>query len=1436
MQTAASISRSIENTYASRIAIEFCSQIRGTTYNSSPASSSSNKTLAASLKRMLRTDSSDIFDGLLDLDAEATQAYSESAYKDFLAATGGTVRTQEDENLHDGEDQGVEANLEGAGEVRGVVDKIEVLGPFQQTGLEINNGECGKEDDNQSLDAVDSSSMTSDGQYDMLHLHPRTPVAQKYGQVGIPSSATTPGLPVNPFAATNLNAPGVMGLSQVFKATQAVTPFAKKLASDPPTDRPSPDIYNARHTPAQLTSVTPLHYVQSDPTVPSAHLLPIPSSSPKSPEQHIQTSPSEQSPLKNRRAREDGSENDLVGPGLSQDIRRSMQRREMDRTAMTVLTHAEVPSKSSATISVRDRRSHLRGQTNNERMPVTIDKRRRRADNRETAELQSDAATSSSQSDHEEQHIEGLRQRKQVTESSNSIQPGRISSQAVQVPMTSARRVYSLTARGTSQESPLSSKMDRLQGPASYDVRFSQSSQRIAVDFLNENKSSGSVVVEGTQIEKPAISSPAPNDYEQSRPTASMQIEVQREVPLLSIQPGRSVSPALSTAAQAVPSINGAGGPDSTAHTSQIPQEYPKRPNFGNPTSIPDQSHQTRMPSSRAEFPVLAFAQEPPHAPSTGNNSAAGAHEHSSQARSPRRDERNGSAREDSAPALISSMRTSTLPAEREYGKARPRRHRVAPPKESSPHVEEIPETSPSGIRPAKSVAGLESSPGSSADEAVLNQPARKNRKVRPINKTGEDDTEPRLLNGLLRTTRERPLEDNTRGFAQDAEVLDSQSPARPGELRETSEHEYSVPESGDNSSPILPARKRQRTNEGSGVRPWQSTSREVRTRRQAMTARRGPRVRRPLKAFKGSAESTRHSRPVETKTASPISLGETSDLPSGALRRRPERRNRGIPQSSGSSADEQVKGTRNTGISCPPSVAPSRHSRASKVSGSITHAPENINVDQHQTTSEANITKSNRVFALFKGGNTAYYPATCVSSSGTTKCRIRFDDGTVDVLNRRDVRRLELKPGDVVKVDLESMRKKNYIVVALKDKPGSSSGEEEKALSAQPCLTDIYGHSTAVLRPKSRDSLRTELPMDEEVVEQHLKDLYIVKSGWTQFSDRLHSHVTEPAEDESKSGLANEVPSIPGTPASRARRSIVATPAYGALGVTSIKITSGLFKNMVFAVSYDSSNEERNRVLKLIESKGGTLLQDGFHQLFNLDEGLTRRQQPPFYPPEDYPKPFALKQTAVSWGFACLIADQHTRRVKYLQALALGLPCLAGRWIDDCVAQNQILPWAPYLLPAGVSNFLRGAIHSRILEYYPAEGAQFTNQLQASPNLFKNKSVLYITGKGKPTESRQNILFLLYALGASRIITVVSVANANAALTEGRQKSSPWDFVYLESDMSSTEQSLGGIDDASPARRAGISPMLELPDGSHTRLINREFIVQSLILGKFCR
>lgn len=510
------------------------------------------------------------------------------------------------------------------------------------------------------------------------------------------------------------------------------------------------------------------------------------------------------------------------------------------------------------------------------------------------------------------------------------------------------------------------------------------------------------------------------------------------------------------------------------------------------------------------------------------------------------------------------------------------------------------------------------------------------------------------------------------------------------------------------------------------------------------------------------------------------------------------------------------------------------------------------------------------RVLALFKGALNAYYPATCLGTSTVEgfKLRVRFDDGTVTLLEPHHVCRLQLQPGDQTKVDLNKMRSKAYTVTGF-----ANPFNHEKA--EQYPKTDIYGNLTAILTPKQRDSLPGIPPPNSgEAVHVPITSVYVTQSMWINFANRRYTHTDTSAHaTHLRISTPSTNPSIPTTPASRSRRKnslldqVMTTRTIRADSSTpSIPANpTGVFAGMAFAVSYISHTAEKDSIMDLIQRHGGQVLETGFEQLFSVpdlpDPATPAPQRTSVTPAninEDadadaHTADLSLTPAARSLGFVALIADRHSRRAKYIQALALSLPCLSGRWILDSVARGAPLPWPKYLLPAGESAYLGGATRSRTLEGYEVGGARLVETMRGRARLLADGEgagvdghgdaegtggggvLLVVSGGQKKWVQRKTYAFLTFALGAARVRRVGSLAAAKEALVleEGR-----WKWVFVDGRVEEAEKVLfGGVKrkredeiSGSGSGRGKETKMVAMKDG--VRVVADEFVVQSLILG----
>lgn len=487
----------------------------------------------------------------------------------------------------------------------------------------------------------------------------------------------------------------------------------------------------------------------------------------------------------------------------------------------------------------------------------------------------------------------------------------------------------------------------------------------------------------------------------------------------------------------------------------------------------------------------------------------------------------------------------------------------------------------------------------------------------------------------------------------------------------------------------------------------------------------------------------------------------------------------------------------------------------------------------------EISVLAPNQVFACFNGFKRAYYPASCLgmsSHSGQTRYVVKFEDDTTDHVLAGTIKRLELHIGDSVKVDMPNVQKVTHIVRGFRDLLSPEELNQQEVNGSRP-ITDIYGYSSVMLAPKQRRSPRKgSSGTAGNLIKVPISRIYLDTILWNQLKDRQFSFT--PGDDDMVAGTPADIDSAPATPNSRLSRSII--------------VQSGLFAGMVFAVSYVENENSKSHVMKLIVENGGRLLRDGFNELFELPSSIIPAspvKSPASNATDGSEKQFRLTAGAETVGFACLVADKHSRREKYMQALALGLPCLSGRWIEDSVKQNRILDWDMYLLPAGESMYLHGATKSRILTPTPAAAARFTDTIAARPKLLEGQSVLLVMGRGKAEEKKKAYIFLTYALGAARVERVLDLKAAKEILMEQGKESSPvWNWVYVDDhEEAAAKAMILGNSEGAPVKphsgrgrkRKRPAPVQSVSDSStgvnvnNIRIVGNEFVCQSLILGK---
>ena len=523
---------------------------------------------------------------------------------------------------------------------------------------------------------------------------------------------------------------------------------------------------------------------------------------------------------------------------------------------------------------------------------------------------------------------------------------------------------------------------------------------------------------------------------------------------------------------------------------------------------------------------------------------------------------------------------------------------------------------------------------------------------------------------------------------------------------------------------------------------------------------------------------------------------------------------------------------------------------------------PDDATAEATVTAQALTIDAPERVLARFTGVSyNAYYPATWLSTAADGKSHtLRFDDTTVTTVDAKDVRSLDLRIDDAVRIDFEGFRSKTWLIKSF----GRKAVDDEDRANG----VDIHGHVT--LHVQAKVTQRNSMPApgaaaqsEGEIAEVMVTNVKITHNMISHFANRTFY----PPNGNAVASKHDQTPSAKGesfgaeTPSRSTRRaaasttkSIVNEPSRlreESVASMSEVADAGMFEGMAFAISYASNESEKFDVTRLIRRNGGLILEQGFDELFiqpQLDDQTTPTKRSSKHGAAVVGSfesgSLRLKPEYEKLGFIALIADKHSRRAKYMQALALDIPTLSGRWIIDSfdASRNAAFPssprpWTRYLLPAGESSYLGGAIRSRALQYYNPASAKLPATVDNRALLLDGAGVLLVAPKkGKGTwERRKAYAFLTLALGAGSVRRVADLAEAKKLLASDAEKQK-WAWVYVDDDAGEAAKVLFGAkasNGGSRKRKRNDGPQMCVEGmQGRVRVVGDEFVVQSLILG----
>lgn len=389
-------------------------------------------------------------------------------------------------------------------------------------------------------------------------------------------------------------------------------------------------------------------------------------------------------------------------------------------------------------------------------------------------------------------------------------------------------------------------------------------------------------------------------------------------------------------------------------------------------------------------------------------------------------------------------------------------------------------------------------------------------------------------------------------------------------------------------------------------------------------------------------------------------------------------------------------------------------------------------------------------------------------------------------------------------------------------DTPSSSELSSVPSGVVTPAVTPCLTINSYTTKPPTRSSQRLAVPRRASDIDRTLAE-NSSKRNAKRKSNRMDEHSTAlPPRASKRQSTGRGVKDDSVDPLSLPSPSLAKQPNTN-------KAAQRLFEGMTFAVSYVKQEQEKDNIIRTIVSRGGAILDDGFDGLFELDSKSGDKT-------DSDTQSLTLAPAASSIGFVALIADEHSRKSKYMQALALGLPCVSGRWIMSCVAKDIIIDWAPYLLCAGRSSFLGNAYLSRTLKSYSATTAELQTTFASRDKMLEGKSILLVMGKGN--FKRKTFMFLTRALGPSRLGQVSDYTEARQRLLDAESCGIDWDLLYVdnaktaESTIFSSVQPSKGRASKRKTGPTGAKGSAQ-PTPKRVRVLTDEDMIQSLILGQ---
>ncbi|KIO13688.1 hypothetical protein M404DRAFT_993230 [Pisolithus tinctorius Marx 270] len=377
-------------------------------------------------------------------------------------------------------------------------------------------------------------------------------------------------------------------------------------------------------------------------------------------------------------------------------------------------------------------------------------------------------------------------------------------------------------------------------------------------------------------------------------------------------------------------------------------------------------------------------------------------------------------------------------------------------------------------------------------------------------------------------------------------------------------------------------------------------------------------------------------------------------------------------------------------------------------------------------STSRAASEPATRVFALWK--QDGHYYSGVVHSAlprrGSTKYLVKFDDGTEDEVELKNMRCCEPNVGDNVIVsngargkvsDVRELESRGTFLVNVDD--------GKKTMTSEVELADIRIANRAL-----QNQWKNRILNPEAIV--------------TVVKPRLLTDTATPSHQS--------LASLSGRP----QRELAKT-------------------GFVVTLSPKNSNPEQTKksTISAIEQHGGELIDD-WSSVFTMEGRHSQSNKRWTVTPDD----FHFKE-GVALDRVFLLADDANQKPKFLIALALGIPCLSFEWLTKVTKFSE--DWQPFLLSAGYSDAL-GARVSQLVDLDWGNCSEYLQDIlsnRVSPKLFSDRKFLCIgadfvppyrgrknaSNLGRVREATRAVPWIILCMGASKVEAITDIKQVSS-------------------------------------------------------------------------